>query len=438
MDLLMSLLRTFEADVTTRWRDAHRTILESDEWKSDAHLSGMDVSDMITVFEEYIRDIERDESEKRKREDKERSRVERRHRDEFRKLMEQGRVEGWVHAKATWSEVYHRLKQDQRLTAMLAQKGSTPLDLFFDAVDTCERSVEARTASSEALIRMADPQWEGVRESTTWEQFLEKLQSGLEATGGKDQDRWNAVATEDAELHAVFNELHQASERAARDARRRHERKIRHLIDDARYGLKKGADDALLRQAEDAVAYEEVSKKLDAFTCREWRQLDEEILDDNERDEVKRTTWDKFCRRQKEKAEERARYEASMPPARSRDGMSAEAASSRKRKSEVGLGGGGSGGVVDDDRERDRSRRREDRDRRRGGREGDLNYGDEEPPHSFPQSRSDRHSSPSSRTKRRRGETPSSSSATAAPKSMVSETGGAADGDDDDKEEGEV
>lgn len=205
MDLLMSLLRTFEADTTTRWRDAHRTVLESSEWKQDAHLSKMEVADMLIVFEEYIRGIEREETDRRKDEEKQRVRMERKRRDEFRKLMAEGREAGWIHSKTTWPQVYKRLREDERFTSMLGQKGSTPLDLFFDTIDACDRSVEARTASVEALIKVGDRQWEGVMEETTWEDFLAKIQVGLKNAG--QEERWSSVAKEDTELRLVYEDV---------------------------------------------------------------------------------------------------------------------------------------------------------------------------------------------------------------------------------------
>lgn len=351
MDLLMSLLRTFEADATTRWRDADRTVRESSEWKQDAHLSSMDVSDMIIVFEEYIRSIEREESDRRKEIEKMRIRNERKRREVFRKWMEEGRVEGWIHSKTTWEDVYKRIQNDERFTSMLGQRGSSPLDLFLDVSDTCHKSIECRTAAVEGLIKLGgggETQSSSrsssnttilVQEGTTWEEFTGKVQAGLErARQNGEGDKWTAVAQENPELKLVYEELLSVAQRANREARKRHERHLRHLIDDARYGLKKSANDTLLRQAEDGIPYDEVASILDSLGSREWRKLDEDLQDETERLEAKKTTWEKFCRRQKEKADERKAAAASAPP------------------------------PVDDSRDRgDRARRREDRgDRRRG------------------------------------------------------------------------
>lgn len=435
MDLLMSLLRTFEADVTTRWRDAHRTVLESYEWKQDAHLSSMDLSDMIIVFEEYVRDIERQETERRRIEDKQQAREERRRRTVFRQLLEQGRQEGWIHSKVSWPEVYRRLQGDQRLEGMLAQRGSSPLDLFFDAVDLCDRSVEARTASVEALIKMAEPQWEGIKEVTTWAEFTEKIRSSLEraaplmqSNGAADlaaseANQWKIVAKEDAELKIVFENLQEAAVRTAKEARKRHERRVRHLIDDARYGLKKDISDDLLREAEALVAWDDaIQARLEKIGIWEWKRLDEEIADERERAEVKKITWEKFSRRQKEKAEERLATEAA----------------SRKRKSDMASS---EAAHEERERERERARRREDRDRRRGGRDERDRDGD--PGRRRSKDYGDDVRQEYTHLKRRRSEastlpTPVSKAPAPVSTASVSATGGGGGDDDNDKEEGEV
>lgn len=154
--------------------------------------------------------------------------------------------------------------------------------------------------------------------------------------------------------------------RAAREARKRHERHIRHLIDDARYGLKKAADDEMIAKAEGGTAFEEMATHIESLDIREWRRLDEEIRDEEEKKEVKKVTWDKFCRRQKEKAEERRVAEEEAQAAREaanarRSSRDRSADPALKRKSDAN---------DYDDRERERARRREDRDtRRRGGRD---------------------------------------------------------------------
>ncbi|PWN28436.1 hypothetical protein BDZ90DRAFT_250941 [Jaminaea rosea] len=424
MDLLMSLLRTFEADVTTRWRDAQRSVVESSEWKQDSQLASMDMSDMLAVFDEYIRSIEREEGERRNSEDKERIRTERRNRAAFRALMAQGVDEGWVKAGSSWPEVYHRVKDDARYTNMLGQRGSSPLDLFFDAVDSCEQKVELRTATVVDLIKIGEPSWKGVPEDAEWPSFLTQVQSGLAASD--KSEHWVTAAREDVELRSVFDHLR---EEAARN-KRRHERKVRTLIDDAKYGLKKDLDDELFAQAEEQIAYDEVKERVEALRIKEWRAIDVELgrdgCSEQERDEIKRKTWDKFCRRQKEKAEERAAAAA------------AAASNSRKRKSDAA-----SGLLTGEDEKR--SRRREDRDsRRRGSAGAERGAGedrdrrragrDEEMTDLPASSSSGKDGSPGYGSKKKRSEGAASPQPQASRRAVVSQNAA----DDGDKEEGEV
>ncbi|CAO1631408.1 unnamed protein product [Sympodiomycopsis kandeliae] len=437
MDLLMSLLRTFEADTTTRWRDAHRTVIESSEWKQDAHLSTMDLSDMIIVFDEYIRSIEREEGERRKSEEKKRARDERKRREAFRKLMAQGREEGWIHSKTMWPEVYGRIKDDERFKSMLGQRGSSPLDLFFDVLDACNRSIEGRIAAVEGLIRLGDAEWDRIDPESTWEIFVEKVQSGLAKAQQIGQgDKWSSVASVDQELKLVFDELVAVSARAAREARKRHERHVRHLIDDARYGLKKAADDELITKAENAVPFEEMSSQIEALNIREWQRLDEDINNEAERQEVKKTTWEKFCRRQKEKAAERQAAEAAAADfeASRKAAMNGHRGQSREKSTEPALKRKSEANEYDE-RERERARRREDRDsRRRGGRDDIDRDRDRER-----ERRSSRRDADDGKSDERKRSTRERAPSESHPTSSTLQSEGAQGAvDDDDKEEGEV
>lgn len=83
MDMLMSLLKTFETDVFTRWRDAHRTVLESQEFQTDPHLSKMDVADMLIVFDEHMKTVEKEAVDAKQKSKQSRIRAERKAREGF-------------------------------------------------------------------------------------------------------------------------------------------------------------------------------------------------------------------------------------------------------------------------------------------------------------------------------------------------------------------
>ncbi len=138
MDTLMSLFRNFEMDVLTRWKDAHRTVLESEEYTGDAQLQRMDVSDMITVFEEHMRVIEKQEVDRRKKVIHDEQRVERKNRAACKEMLRELKAQGKINANTKWTEIYPLIKEDARFTAMLGQPGSTPLDYFYDIVDELE------------------------------------------------------------------------------------------------------------------------------------------------------------------------------------------------------------------------------------------------------------------------------------------------------------
>ena len=135
MDMLMELFRNFEMDVLTRWRDAHRTVVESEEYTSDKKLQEMEVADMIAVFEEHLRVVEKSEFDRKKKTAEETKRAERKRRTACKQMMNELQEKGTLNANSKWSHIYPLIKDDERFTSMVGQPGSTPLDYFYDIVD---------------------------------------------------------------------------------------------------------------------------------------------------------------------------------------------------------------------------------------------------------------------------------------------------------------
>lgn len=72
-------------DVTfkTTWQEAQALLLEQPAFAEDADLLQMDKEDALLVFENHIRQLEKDEEEEKDREKKRRKRQERKNRDGF-------------------------------------------------------------------------------------------------------------------------------------------------------------------------------------------------------------------------------------------------------------------------------------------------------------------------------------------------------------------
>ena len=71
-------------DVLTKWRDAYRQVVTSDEWQHDAELQTLPTLDILLAFEDYSRVREREYEEQMRRRQVEKTRRERKAREAFK------------------------------------------------------------------------------------------------------------------------------------------------------------------------------------------------------------------------------------------------------------------------------------------------------------------------------------------------------------------
>lgn len=274
-EMLMALLKTFEADVFTRWRDAHRTILESQEYVEDPHLPDMDVSDMLVVFEILMKGIEKETDQAKRKEAEGKRRRERQNREAFKALLHKLKDEGHIRARSTWGEVFPLIKDHDDFLRCVGQPGSTPLDLFFDLVDDLDQELERQTADA---LQHAAKSGHEITPSTTLAEFL---------------DWTSGCSAPEPTLKQIHSELvaylAEEAEKKASEERRRLERKHRHKIEDLRYAFKK-VDPPLDLNAD----WDEVVKGR-VKGLQEYKEAEEE----DER--IPKWAWEKFVRRQREK-----------------------------------------------------------------------------------------------------------------------------------------
>lgn len=84
---IVALFKRLDVDVTTRWRQAHQLVLESDEWQDDPELQKLPTLDILLAFEDYSRVREREFEEQMRRAQVEKTRKERKTREAFRVCM---------------------------------------------------------------------------------------------------------------------------------------------------------------------------------------------------------------------------------------------------------------------------------------------------------------------------------------------------------------
>nr|CAD7403926.1 unnamed protein product [Timema poppensis] len=114
----------------TTWQEAQQMLLDNHTFSNNANLLGMDKEDAMVVFEEHIRELEKEEEEDKEREKKRLKRQQRKNRDSFVMLLDELHEQGKLTSMSLWVELYPIISADLRFSAMLGQPGSTPLDLF--------------------------------------------------------------------------------------------------------------------------------------------------------------------------------------------------------------------------------------------------------------------------------------------------------------------
>ena len=114
----------------TTWEQAQQMLLDNPAFADDDELLAMDKEDALIVFEDHIRELEKEEEEEREKEKKRIKRNQRKNRDSFIKFMDELHENGKLTSMSLWVELYPVISGDIRFSQMLGQPGSTPLDLF--------------------------------------------------------------------------------------------------------------------------------------------------------------------------------------------------------------------------------------------------------------------------------------------------------------------
>ncbi|KAL6010577.1 hypothetical protein ACLOJK_001011 [Asimina triloba] len=131
----------------SQWRKV-QDCLEDDE-----RCSRLEKIDRLEIFQEHIRDLEREEEEQKKIQKEQLRRAERKNRDEFRKLMEGHVASGILTAKIHWRDYCMKVKELPAYIAVSSNtSGSTPKDLFEDVAEELEKQYhDDKTRIKDAL-----------------------------------------------------------------------------------------------------------------------------------------------------------------------------------------------------------------------------------------------------------------------------------------------
>ncbi|KAF4362668.1 hypothetical protein G4B88_028721 [Cannabis sativa] len=133
--------------VNSQWRKLQ------DRLEADERCSCLEKIDRLDVFQEYIRDLEKEEEEQRKIQKEELRKAERKNRDEFRKMMEDHVVDGTLTIKTHWRDYFMKVKDLPAYVAVSSNtSGSTAKDLFEDALEELQKQYhDDRTRIKDAV-----------------------------------------------------------------------------------------------------------------------------------------------------------------------------------------------------------------------------------------------------------------------------------------------
>ena len=134
MEELTSILKSMQLEPYSRWKDTQAKLEENEDFANEEHFKYLNNLDVLKAFEEHIKQLERSFNDHRQRQKKEKIRQERINRDRFKQLLTDLRANGKIKVSTKWMEIYPLFKDDPAYTDMLGQRGSTPLDFFWDVI----------------------------------------------------------------------------------------------------------------------------------------------------------------------------------------------------------------------------------------------------------------------------------------------------------------
>ncbi|TKY57919.1 Pre-mRNA-processing protein 40A [Spatholobus suberectus] len=120
--------------VNSHWRKIQ------DRLEDDDRYLRLEKIDRLLVFQDYIRDLEKEEEEQKRIQKDRIRRGERKNRDAFRKLLEEHVAAGILTAKTQWREYCLKVRDLPQYQAVASNpSGSTPKDLFEDVAEDLEK-----------------------------------------------------------------------------------------------------------------------------------------------------------------------------------------------------------------------------------------------------------------------------------------------------------
>ncbi|KAL9621950.1 MAG: hypothetical protein Q9160_003612 [Pyrenula sp. 1 TL-2023] len=275
---LSAILKALDLEPYTRWSEAQGIVQSNERIQNDDKFKTLSKSDILTAFENHIKSLERTFNDARQQQKSSRARQERQNRDRFLDLLQELRSQGKVKANSKWMDTLPLIQDDKRYVDMLGQSGSTPLDLFWDAVEEEERALRGRR--NDVYDVLEDRRYE-ITPKTTFDEFHSVMVT----------DRRTANIDHDA-LKLIFERLLDKVQKRNEEEKHAADRHQRRAVDALRSRIKHL--DPPVRSSD---TWDQVRPRVEKF--EEYRAIDT--------DDLRKTAYDKVMRRLREKDEDAER-----------------------------------------------------------------------------------------------------------------------------------
>ncbi|CAO2650735.1 Nn.00g020270.m01.CDS01 [Neocucurbitaria sp. VM-36] len=275
LDEVMGLLQGLDLEPFTRWQTAEEKLEHNDEFNSERFqtLTRMDV---LNQFEKHIRQLQREHNDRVQADRRVKHRMERKNRDAFIVLLNELREKGKLRYGTKWKDIHDTIQNDPRYVAMLGQSGSSPVDLFWDALE--EEEGKFRTLRRYALDVLEQQRFE-VTTSTPVEEFLSVMRTDPRTANIDEQS-----------MHSIYNYVITKVRKREEDERRDEEHNERYAMDSLRSVIKRLDPPVSLSDN-----WEVVRPRVEKTD--EYRALKSDTL--------RESVFDKYMRRLKEKESDR-------------------------------------------------------------------------------------------------------------------------------------
>ncbi|CAK4032370.1 related to U1 snRNP [Lecanosticta acicola] len=277
LNQLNQMLQALITNADTSWADAEEKIMHSARFVSEDIFRSLHKLDVFNAFTHHMRALERVAIEELHKRKALRRRRDRKARDNFRELLNEKFKEGKIKARTKWQDVSPLIADDERYIAYLGIPGSDPLDLFWDIEDREERKLLSKR--NDAMDVLEDARFE-LKLDTPFEEFANLM---------RDHEKTSYLQEDD--LKMVYERLIEKVNRRIRQGKLEEERRKREVVEDLRAVMKKVDPPIRLEDS-----YEEVAAKLAGQ--RDFKDAD---------DEMRRSAYEKYMRRLKEREEDRDR-----------------------------------------------------------------------------------------------------------------------------------